>query len=360
MKYLLTLFLLFFPALGFATPASGEAKSVQGLALILNRDYRNAEKIFQELTQKYPKNPAGRLGLMVIDQARMYENFDWNSQQHFEKLASENHRISKDVLNSHDSSLKEIFIAACSLSLESYHEARKDNFIKALKLADSAAFAITRIRERDPRLKEMGDTLLGLGLYDYWKTVAVLKFRFIPMFWLYQDRRQRGLERIQEVIDHGTYLAPVAMLAKTTILLEKNDNAEGIRLAHHFLEKYPKNIIMQSFLGMFFAKSSQWPLALATFEKIHREAPEIRLPFFYRGVIQLAQGQASQALKQFELFRNLGPNNSWTAYALYDEAQALDSLGQSEPARIKREDATRRLSRVSEDVLLFQPRLTTP
>lgn len=356
--FFLTLWLLTLsPVVALATTPT-EQKIQQGLESILDRHYEAAEEIFSELQRNFPGHPIGLLGKMAIYQARMYENFDWKYQQDFEKAAQENHQLSRATLNNKRSRPKDLLAAAASFALESYHEARKDNFLKALNLTNQVARCLNRIRAQDPHLEETHDRLLGLGLYDYWKSVAVLKFRFIPMLWLYQDRRERGLARVNEVIQQGPYLAPVAKLAKAMILLEKNEHRQGIELARGFLKEHPRNIIMKNFLGIFLVKDKQFNPAEKIFAQIRREAPEVHLPSYYAGVMAHHRGRLSQALAHFAHYRSQGPNFTWSSYALYNEAKILQQLRRPEEARIKEREAKNRTSRLEESLAIFQPPLT--
>jgi tetratricopeptide (TPR) repeat protein len=313
---LLTLILLlpFLLAFKFIPQGATEAilqEAVVGQTLIFSRKYPEAIQYFSSLEKKYPQSPLGTFGLMATYNTKMFENFDFTLDQDFEEVQKRNKEIVNKIADNKNASAWDSFLCGASSGLRGFYYIRKDKVLKGLGEANQAKNCLQRALELDPKFV---DPLMGLGLFDYWRSVFTNRFKFLPFF---KDHRQEGIDQIKKSIQEGTIVPELATAALTFVYSEGNRAKEGLPLAENILEKYPTNIIMKNLKGNFLMLLGKYPESRNIFEEVLHEAPEINVARYYLGLNFYRTKNIPTAKMWFEQFLSHHPNPAWQAYAHY-------------------------------------------
>ncbi|MFO1463766.1 MAG: tetratricopeptide repeat protein [bacterium] len=286
-------------------------QALAGQTLIFNRQYSQAEAHFDRLARQYPDSPLGSFGLMALYNAKMFENFDFSLDQTFDQEQRRNQVIVDKVAASKTSSAWDNFLCGASSGLRGFYYIRKDEYFKALGASNQAKKCLERALELDP---EFVDVNLGLGLFNYWKSVFTSRIRFLPFF---KDRRKEGIEQINKAIAEGSVVNDLAIAALTFVYHEQNNGKLGLPLAQTLLDKYPANIIMKNLKGNFLSLIGQNQAAIQVLDEVLKESPETNVARYFKALAYYRAGDLAAAQANFEEFLANKPSPAWQAYAHY-------------------------------------------
>jgi len=320
LKKPLVFFLLFlFSASSFAQDSSSkpalselEQKAVIGRDLILHRRYIEAIDHFKKVSQENPNSPLGSFGQMAAWQVHMFENYDFRFDKEYEEVSKENERISDAVLKNNEASPFELFIVGAAAGMRGFYLMRKDQVWKGLTQANIARKALARARGIDPTYIDVN---LGLGMYDYWRSVYTTRFSFLPFF---DDKRAQGLAMVSEVAKSGRVAGPLAEISLVFCYYEARDFAKTTGALQEMLKKYPENVILKNILGDMYSQQGNFSAAHQIFEKIKKENPDVIVAQFFDAKTYFREGKLPEARKDYDAFLATHPAPAWTAYALTD------------------------------------------
>ncbi len=286
-------------------------QALAGQTLIFNRRYTEAKAHFSQLAQQYPDSALGSFGLMALYNAQMFENFDFSLDSTFEEEQRRNKIIVDKIAKNENSSAWEDFLCGASSGLRGFYYVRKDAYLKAMGESGQARKCLDRALKKDPAF---ADVYLGLGLYDYWKSVFTSRIKFLPFF---KDRRKEGIEEIQRAIQESIVAGDLAMAALTFVYHEQNNGAKGAPLAQTLIDKYPQNIMMRTLEGNFLSLIRKFPEAQATLDEVLKMDPQINVARYFKGLAYNRAGDKKMAAATFQDFLDHNPPKAWQAYAHY-------------------------------------------
>jgi tetratricopeptide (TPR) repeat protein len=295
-------------------PALNEAekKGIIGRELIFHRRYDEALEYFKKLDAEDPDSPLGTFGQMAVWQSRMFENFDFRFDREFQEVSEPNKKIVERILDQKDSSAWDLFLAGASAGVRSFYLMRKDSAFKALGEAGIAKKALDRAHEKDP---SFADVYLGLGMYDYWRSVFTNRLRFLPFF---SDRRKEGLATTEKAFREARVVGPLAEASLGFCYYEERNPSKAIPLWESFLKKYPEYAIAKTMLGDLYGMSGNYPRAHQIFDELIQNNPDVAVARYFKAKTYFRQNKLPEARKEYEDFLNTKPTDAWTAYALTD------------------------------------------
>jgi tetratricopeptide (TPR) repeat protein len=253
-------------------------QALAGQTLIFNRRYSEAQAHFTQLAQQYPDSALGSFGLMALYNAQMFENFDFSLDSNYVQEQARNKILVDKILKNENSSAWEDFLCGASSGLRGFYYVRKDEYLKAMGESGNARKCLERALKKDPAF---ADVYLGLGLYDYWKSVFTNRIKFLPFF---KDRRKEGIEQIQRAIKESIVAGDLSLAALTFVYHEQNNGVKGAPLAQTLLDKYPQNIMMRTMKGNFLSLTRKFPEAQATLDEVLKMAPEVNVARYFKGL----------------------------------------------------------------------------
>lgn len=286
-------------------------QALAGQAMIFNRRYAEAKTLFSNLAQQYPDSALGSFGLMALYNSQMFENFDFSLDSTFVEEQRRNKIIVDKIAKNENSSAWEDFLCGASSGLRGFYYVRKDEYLKAMGESGQAKKCLERALQKDPAF---ADVYLGLGLYDYWKSVFTSRIKFLPFF---KDRRKEGIEEIQKAINESIVAGDLATAALTFVYHEQNNGAKGAPLAQVLIDKYPGNVMMRNMKGNFLSLIRKFPEAQATLDEVLKMAPEVNVARYFKGLAYYRAGDKKTAAATFQDFLDHNPPKAWQAYAHY-------------------------------------------
>ena len=181
------------PALNSAVSNPNEL-ILNGIRMVYDRRFTEAEGVFREVVVKSPALPAGYFYLAMVSWSRLTAGF-WSpgNVSEFKKridtaIEKAETRIEQTGGDSYD-----FFYLGGALGFKGRFELMKGAWMSSYFLARDAINALEICRKLAPDNK---DVLLGLGTFDYY-TVRLSGFiKFITSFLLYKGDMKRGLERL--------------------------------------------------------------------------------------------------------------------------------------------------------------------
>lgn len=284
----------------------------EGRDLILNRQYQKAEKLFKDLEIKHPQSPIGVFGQISILQTRMFENFDFRFQNQFKSLAEKNSRIIKALLKDENASAWDLYLAGASHGVMSFYYIRTDQLFKAIDAARRSQNALKKAIQKDPLFY---DPHFGVGMHMYWRSVYTHKFKFLPFF---KDQREEGIQKMKLAIAKGSIGKPLSMAGLIFVYWNSKRYAQGLKVAQALEGMYPQSAITKMLAGNMMISMRQYDKAIALFEKMKVETPEIYISHYFLAYCFYKKRQYPLAEKTFAHFLTFKPAPAWHAYTLYN------------------------------------------
>ena len=238
-------------------------RTLSGQTQILSRDYEGADQIFQGLIRQYPEHPAGYFGVMALLETRMLENDDFRFEKEYLAAAEAGLKVMdqlpgrKRVLSQWDR-----FILSAGYGLHGFHFARKGSWWKAYFYGSEARHFLKQLIWNDPNFYDAG---LGLGLYDYYRSVYTRILRFLPFF---PDKRAEGISQVEMAIEKGKYSHDLGLANLALIDLREHQWIKAESVLADLLQHYPNNIIFRIYLGSALTAEKKYAEAETQFKKI--------------------------------------------------------------------------------------------
>lgn len=289
-----------------------EKLGLQGRDLILARKYDEALAHFKKIEIEYPDSTLGTFGQMAVWQSRMFENFDFKYDAEYQALSVKNKEIVDKVLKNPESSAWDLFMAGASAGIRGFYLMRKDQVFKALSEANTARKALEKTLQKDP---SFADVYLGLGMFDYWRSVFTNRFKFLPFF---SDKRAQGLAQVEKAMKEGRVVGALAQASLAFCYYEGRQNSKAVFLLSDLLQKYPDNVIFKNILGDIYASQRNYVEAHKMFDAVLSVHPDINLPRFFKAKTFFMAGNYVEARKWYEDFIARKPTPEWASYAVAD------------------------------------------
>lgn len=305
---------LFAQSLPSTQPALSELEKlgVQGRDLILGRKYDEAITFFKKVENDYPNSTLGTFGQMAVWQSKMFENFDFKYDSEYQSLSAKNKIIVDQVLKNSDSSAWDLFLAGASSGIRGFYLMRKDQVFKALSEANIARKALEKTLQKDANFV---DVYLGIGMFDYWRSVFTSRFKFLPFF---SDKRAQGLAQVEKAMKEGRVVSTLAQASLAFCYYEGRQNNKAANLLQDLLKKYPDNVIFKNILGDVYASQKKFTEARKLFDAVLTAHPETNLPRFFLAKTYFMEGNYDEARKWYEAFLVHNPPKEWASYAVAD------------------------------------------
>ena len=117
---------------GVEIPEELQRSLIDGRDLILNRKYDEAITTFQDATDLHKDSAIGPIGMMLVYQSLMLENFDLAHEKEFDKVASEAKKRIKKSLAKDGNEAWDYLLSGAHHGLVGLHEMRKKKFIGSI------------------------------------------------------------------------------------------------------------------------------------------------------------------------------------------------------------------------------------
>ncbi|MBI2346924.1 MAG: tetratricopeptide repeat protein [Deltaproteobacteria bacterium] len=307
----LPLFVWLFPSSVGATSEQLITEAMRGEQLILNRRYDEALDRFRKLAADHPESPTGTFGELAIWQTRMFENYDFRFAAQYDE-ALRRHKPTVDrVMAMRDPTDWDLFVCGASLGMQGFYLARTGSWLRALGASDRAMQALHKLLWRNPQFV---DAKLGIGPYEFWRSVFTKSIRFLPFF---RDQRVAGIAKAEEVAREGQYAREMAQANLGFLYAEEKRYSEAAHELTAMVARYPDNIVLRMQLGQIYLETKEYTKGAAEFRRILAIDPAITKAEFYLGLALTREGKAtSEARSAFTHYLATQPERDWAAAAV--------------------------------------------
>ncbi len=269
-----------------------------GISEIVKQNYRNAEKIFQELDDDYPQIPLGKIYLAATLIAESYDYETPFDDLRITSLLNDSKKISESLLNNDKKNLWYKYYLALITGYQAYYEAIKGNLLKALSVGLNSYNLFDEILEQDSTFQ---DALIAVGTYKYWKSDKLEFLSWLPFI---DDEREIGIKLLERSIKNNSYNSHLAIYSLIWILIHKKDFNNAKNLVEFALNKFPQSRVFKEAYARVYEeidlnKSAQiYNQVLDSYENLELENRVKVITLKHKIAIQLQKaGRKTQALK---------------------------------------------------------------
>ena len=264
--------------------------------LLYTRNYPDAKKYLDEISQKYPTLGLGPLGHALIYQALMFENYDYRyEKQYRQAYDSTRAQLDKGLKTDGNEALENIVLTGI-LGVEAIHVMRKGEFVAAVGKALEAMKALENVRKKAPTLP---DLKMVDGLYMYWRSAVSLSSKAIPDF---PDRRAEGIALMQEAEKSAYYVGPASSLALAYSYIEERQLKLALDRCLLVRVKYADNVINNMTLGRIYTSMKRYDDAIRVYEEVKKDASSNQRVYYQEGLVFYYMQRYPDALKAFQTY----------------------------------------------------------
>lgn len=213
---------------------------LEGIHLLYERQFNEAEALFLELKEKFPEKTAAYFYLAMVTWSRLAAGF-WSPEHvaQYKKRIDRTVAIAKSRIESGKGDSYTYFYLGGALGFDGRFELMKGNWITSFFLASDAIDALKICHQMDPANK---DVLLGLGTFDYYTARLSGVLKFLTYFLLHKGDKAEGLRKLDVAAKEAVYSATEAksMLLHIYLFLE-NDPQKALDISRELSKTYALN-----------------------------------------------------------------------------------------------------------------------
>jgi hypothetical protein len=271
-KYFLVSFFIIFSSHFFPQDVKFDSLVQKGIREIYGMKFDQADRTFKDLIADYPRHPAGKFFLAMIDWQKILTDLD--NEEHddlfFEKLEDVIFQCDQ-LLDEDKNNFDAWFFKGGSIGFRGRLRATRESWIKA---ADDGRTAMPIVYEAYKIDSTKADIQLGFGIYNYYAAVIPDKYPFVKpvMIFFPKGDKAKGLEQLKYVAMNGKYAKYESRYFLLTLNYQfENNMYEAERWAKELLNDFPDNPIFQRYLGRINVKLGRLDIAQNIFTDIYRK-----------------------------------------------------------------------------------------
>lgn len=250
----------------------------QGVGLAFNGHYQEALGEFRKLRTLDIKDPAGTFFQAATLHAKMmdYEAELWREE--FLALLDTTESLASEEIQRNTTNAWARFYRGCAYSYRAIFEARSGNWWAGFKYGRRAKSELEKTVKQDSTLY---DAYLGLGAYDYWRSVKTKFLWWLPFV---GDRRTRGIEQVQLAAERGIYFQEVAQNSLVWIYIEEEEYNQAHHLAQQLCKRFPESRVFLWGMAATLVGQKRWEKAIESYEAILRSVESETLDNHYNAI----------------------------------------------------------------------------
>jgi len=252
---------------------------------LLKRQYKEAQSGIDAILKQWPDDVLGYAGKMIYYQLRNMENFDTRFDREYLKWHEEGRKLADKVLADSASDAWHLFLAGGALSVSGFYHFRTGHPIRAMRDGLKGIGAFEDALAKDP---EWIDPLLGLGSYNYWRSVYTKQYAFLPFF---PDHRKEGIAMLKTVLEKGEFLKELAQATLAWVYYNEGDYGQALALNSPLIKRNPQNVILRVLQGRIFTQLKRYREAMAEFERILQIDDTLSNVYLYEAYVKFDQAE---------------------------------------------------------------------
>ena len=206
-----------------------------GINSIINQDYTKAKNTFQELEEKRPQLPLGKIYLAAVDITKAFdysEKFDSNSI--YKNLLAAKDQ-SEQLLEKNNRNVWDQYFLALSKGFYSYFQALNKNWLSALSNGLSSVSDFEKCLDLD---KNFYEAYTAIGTYKYWKSKKTEFLNWLPFM---PNDEETGINYLKISVKHFSYDKFLAINSLIWIYIDQKKFNDAVTLAQDALKIFPNS-----------------------------------------------------------------------------------------------------------------------
>jgi len=262
--------LLFFYQIGLNAQGSKfDSVVVTGIEQIYSIEFEKAEKTFRGLISDYPKHPAGRFFLAMIDwwKIRLNSGNEEYDDIFYQKLEDVIY-FCEEILDDNPENVDALFFLGGSIGFRGRLRIMRESWLKA---ADDGREALPIVEEAALLDPDNLDVQLGFGIYNYYAEVIPDEYPLVKPLMLFfpSGDKKLGIKQLKSTAMNGLYAKHEARYFLMTLYYNFEKDWES---AQHYSEmltsSFPNNPVFERWRGRIAVKKGDWITADSIFKKV--------------------------------------------------------------------------------------------
>ncbi|MBI5727624.1 MAG: hypothetical protein HY965_07210 [Ignavibacteriales bacterium] len=307
---ILLLFCLLFTGPVQAQSGNFDSLVNSGINDIYAMKHQNAESTFRTLIADYPKHPAGRFFLAMIDWWKILVDLDNESYDDifFQKLEDVIFQCDK-ILDKEPQDVDALFFKGGAIGFRGRLHAIRESWLKA---ADDGREALPIVERAAKLSPQNNDVKLGFGIYNYYAAVIPEDFPLVKplMVFFPKGDKQLGINQLNETAANGKYTKIEAKYFLMTLYYSyENNNNKAKEYADELYTLFPDNPVFERWRGRIAVRLGETENYVTIFTKVFDKYKKQYLGYntksareacYYLGFYNKNAGIADTALYYFE------------------------------------------------------------
>ena len=295
-------------ALAFHKASGVHEAMLRATDLILDRDADAAEAECQRLRLLPQGEAPGRfcLGLVTLTRAQDMDD-PTSALDRFLTQATEAIAAGESLEQSQPRDAEVKLLLGLAQGTKALVDGTRKNYLTAFQALREAQRRFQEALQLDPNLI---DAHYGIGLYQYALGHLPVLLKPLVSIVLPPGSPAHGLEELERVAEHGTYLKMTARVALLELFVgQEKRYAEALRLGRDLLQRYPGNPDLYFATAYAASELGRFPEALEVARRVARNMAESRPQFGpelaarynqLMGKVYMDQGEHATALSFFQ------------------------------------------------------------
>jgi len=270
MRYLtLLIFLLVINLQLRGQDAKFDSIVVKGIREIYSIEFQKATKTFNQLIANYPKHPAGKFFLAMLDWWRIL--LDTSTEEHdelfFKKIEKVIEHCDK-ILDEDPENIDAMFFKGGAIGFRGRLSAMRESWLSAVDDGREALPLVEQAGELDP---DNIDVELGYGIYNYYAAVIPEQYPIVKplMIFLPSGDKELGLKQLKDVAKNGKFTKYEARYFLMTLLYRFEKDYDASEEYSNILYKdFPNNPVFERWRGRIAMKKGELGLADSIFKSV--------------------------------------------------------------------------------------------
>lgn len=319
------LFILLINLTVFAQNPDFDSRVNEGIKQIYNIKFSEAEKTFRSVMADYPKYPAGRFFLAMIDWWKILldpENESYD-EIFFQKLEDVIYQCDQ-ILDKNPKDVDALFFKGGSIGFRGRLRAFRESWLKA---ADDGREALPIVEEAASLDPNNMDVQLGFGIYNYYADVIPSEFPMIkPLMIFFPDGdKEKGIQQLKNTAFNGKFAKYEARYFLMTLYYRYENNAVAAdEFAKLLNDDFPDNPVFEKWRGRIAVRRGDYTLVDSVFISVLNKADKKMFGYTTPNTIREAAYYIGNNLK------NNGKLDSAKIYfqRCIQESQKIDEEGE--------------------------------
>lgn len=336
----------------------------EGGAAIYNIDYATARTKFEEVRKRVPQHPAGDLYLAMViwlehlnksrrlqtglyqDESSFYAGAE-NAKEDAEgdavdaavdrafrdRMAQAKTKALALVARNKNDPDAQYFLGAFYGVMAGYEASVARKFFAAMRNGSRGVDAHEKVLKLKP---DYHDANLSVGMYDYIVGGLPFAYKAIATLIGIRGNKQRGIKRLQTIVEHETATADDARVFLLAIYQNEKRYEDALAVAQHLSGKYPRSYLLKLETASTLVLLKRADAAYAAFEDLLKDPAAT-------SAVDLVHYQFAEALATNKEFKRAaaqflavpkanGADANLATVALLRAAQVYDLAGQRNEA----------------------------